>query len=582
MKTSTKASHKKPIAHIVRGTLFVVGPDRMRLALAGLAAFVAGILEVVFLYLIASVAVALTTGKSSVTVSMGPLNFHGTIGATCLVGGGLLALLVLATFPRASVVASLSFRGSLRLRENIIRAYMGSSVEYRATFQEGYIEQLVGEYCMRSLQLLQQATIFITGLTTLIVILAGALVITPLGALGAIAALGLTMILLRPFATRVKRHATRMTEKNREVVRQTAQISRMREEIVAFDVAQEAASAVSVNISEAAESMQRVRYEAELVPAFYQYSALGAVLLLIGVLSVVQSGGVSGIAPLILLLMRGLMYARQLVMAERQAIEFAPYTEALEKEFMLFEQHRMVRTGPAVGQFAGLTISDVNFAYKPGEPVLQDVTLSVGRGEIVGIVGPSGSGKSTLSQLMLRLRAPTGGSITMDGLSIWDMAPAAWAQLTALVPQDCGLLLGSVGDNIRFFRDGYDDDQVVAAAQAAHLHSEITAMPDGYETEIGPGARSLSGGQRQRLAIARALLGRPQFLVLDEPTSALDARSELLIGETLAALKGAVAVVLIAHRPATLQQCDRIFRVADGTVSEVQSIAAPDPGVSAL
>jgi ABC-type bacteriocin/lantibiotic exporter with double-glycine peptidase domain len=189
------------------------------------------------------------------------------------------------------------------------------------------------------------------------------------------------------------------------------------------------------------------------------------------------------------------------------------------------------------------------------------------------VVGASGSGKSTLSALLLRLRAPTAGTILAGDVALADVAPAAWARLAAYVPQDSRLIRSSVADNIRFFRAGFSDDDVRAAARAAHLEDEILALPDGYATEIGPGARDLSGGQRQRLAIARALLQHPSLLVLDEPTSALDAHSEQLIGRTLAELKGGTTIVLIAHRPATLELCDRIVEVAGGTVRELPRAA---------
>jgi ABC-type multidrug transport system fused ATPase/permease subunit len=205
--------------------------------------------------------------------------------------------------------------------------------------------------------------------------------------------------------------------------------------------------------------------------------------------------------------------------------------------------------------------------------VLVDVDLELRAGEMLGVVGASGSGKSTLSALLLRLRAPTAGTILAGDVDLADVAPAAWARLAAYVPQDSRLIRASVADNIRFFRAGFGDHDVRAAARAAHLEDEILALPDGYATDIGPGARDLSGGQRQRLAIARALLQHPSLLVLDEPTSALDAHSEQLIGRTLAELKGATTIVLIAHRPATLELCDRIVEVAGGRVRELPRAA---------
>jgi ABC-type multidrug transport system ATPase subunit len=138
------------------------------------------------------------------------------------------------------------------------------------------------------------------------------------------------------------------------------------------------------------------------------------------------------------------------------------------------------------------------------------------------------------------------------------------------VPQDNKLTRATVADNIRFFREGFSDEAVELAARRAHLHEDVLRLPDRYDTLVGPGERSLSGGQAQRLGIARALLAQPKLLILDEPTSALDARSEELIRQTLEELRGSTTLVLIAHRPATLEVCDAVLRIEQGRVTAEQ------------
>jgi ATP-binding cassette subfamily B protein len=192
------------------------------------------------------------------------------------------------------------------------------------------------------------------------------------------------------------------------------------------------------------------------------------------------------------------------------------------------------------------------------------------------VVGPSGEGKSTLCAILLGLRQPTRGTITTGGVAIGDIAPATWGHIAAYVPQDCKLLTATVTDNIRFFRDQYGDAEVEEAARAAHIHDEILKLPDGYDTVIGTGVRGLSGGQRQRLVIARALIGKPQLLVLDEPSSALDQRSESLIALTLAELKGSTTMVLVTHRPATLDICDHVWRLESGGLVEMPIVKAAE------
>jgi ABC-type multidrug transport system fused ATPase/permease subunit len=198
------------------------------------------------------------------------------------------------------------------------------------------------------------------------------------------------------------------------------------------------------------------------------------------------------------------------------------------------------------------------------------VTLRIAPGEAVGVAGASGGGKSSLCMLAMGLLRPTRGVVAIGGVDLADLTPESWRGLAAYVPQECRLILGSVADNIRFFRSDVTAAEIVAAAKAAHLHDEIVALPQGYATIIGPSSRDLSGGQKQRLVLARALAGQPGLLVLDEPSSALDPRSEGLIIETLRALKGRTALLVIAHRPATLSFCDRVLLLEHGALALVE------------
>jgi ABC-type multidrug transport system fused ATPase/permease subunit len=186
---------------------------------------------------------------------------------------------------------------------------------------------------------------------------------------------------------------------------------------------------------------------------------------------------------------------------------------------------------------------------------------------MIGIVGPSGSGKSTLIQVLLRLRSPDSGRYTVNGLPTSDLDLTSWYHQVALVPQDNFLFQGTVLENIRFYRRDLSEDDVVRAARMAHLHEDVLAFPDGYDTVVGPGMMDLSGGQKQRLGLARALAGRPSVLVLDEPTSALDMRSEALVQQTLHELKGSLTCFIVAHRLTTLSACDVVMVIEDGLIS---------------
>jgi ABC-type multidrug transport system fused ATPase/permease subunit len=162
--------------------------------------------------------------------------------------------------------------------------------------------------------------------------------------------------------------------------------------------------------------------------------------------------------------------------------------------------------------------------------------------------------------------------VTVSGILYEEIEPASWHRLVTLVPQEPKLFQGSVADNIAFLRPGIAREQVEHAAALAHVLDDIRALPSGFDTELGPRGVGLSGGQKQRIAIARALVGEPQLLVLDEPTSALDVRSEQLLQQTIQNLKGRVTLVIVAHRLTTLACCDRVIAMANGRIQTIGTL----------
>ncbi len=217
-----------------------------------------------------------------------------------------------------------------------------------------------------------------------------------------------------------------------------------------------------------------------------------------------------------------------------------------------------------------LAFASVDFAY-PGreqEPVLRDVNLRVAPGEVVAIVGPSGSGKSTLFQLALRFYDPTSGKVTLDGVDVAGLDPAALRKAIALVPQDAFIFGASVADNIAYGAPGATREAIVAAAGKAAADGFISALPQGYDTELGERGVNLSGGERQRIAIARAILKDAPVLLLDEATSALDAESETLVQGALESLMKGRTTLVIAHRLATIVNAHRILVVEAGSIVE--------------
>jgi ABC-type multidrug transport system fused ATPase/permease subunit len=232
---------------------------------------------------------------------------------------------------------------------------------------------------------------------------------------------------------------------------------------------------------------------------------------------------------------------------------------------------------PRVGRVA---LESVWVTYEDGDrPALADVSLALEPGEQLGLVGRTGAGKSTLALTLLGLLEPDRGRVMVDGVPLSALSRADWHRRIAWVPQQPLLLTGSVRDNIRFLRDDVDDEAVRAAALSAGLGPEIESWRDGLDHHVGAAGASLSGGQRQRIALARALAGQPDLLVLDEPTSALDAHTEVAVRDAIAALRGRATVAVIAHRLSTLDSCDRVAVLDEGrltTLGPPDELAAKD------
>ncbi|GMO16291.1 type I secretion system permease/ATPase [Bradyrhizobium sp. TM233] len=216
-----------------------------------------------------------------------------------------------------------------------------------------------------------------------------------------------------------------------------------------------------------------------------------------------------------------------------------------------------------------VTFDHVNFRYRPDTSLaLQDVSLKVTPGQVIGIVGPSGSGKSTLTKLIQRLYVPEAGRILIDGIDL-TVADVAWLRRQiGTVLQENVLFNRTIRENIALADPGMAMERVIAAAELAGAHEFILALPDGYNTVVGERGASLSGGQRQRIAIARALVTNPRVLIFDEATSALDYESENIIQRNMRKICAGRTVFIIAHRLSAVRHADRIITIEAGRLVE--------------
>ncbi|MDJ0825430.1 MAG: ABC transporter ATP-binding protein/permease [Rhodobacter sp.] len=240
--------------------------------------------------------------------------------------------------------------------------------------------------------------------------------------------------------------------------------------------------------------------------------------------------------------------------------------------FDLLEQPAEVRDrpgAPAVEVNGGrVELDGIAFGYDDARPVLKGVSIGVGAGETVAIVGPSGSGKSTIGRLLFRFYDVSGGALRIDGQDVRDVTQDSLHQAIGVVPQDTVLFNDTIFYNIAYGRPEATRDEIEAAARAAKIHDFIAALPEGYDTQVGERGLKLSGGEKQRVGIARTLLKNPPILLLDEATSALDTETERDIQDELKAMGEGRTVITIAHRLSTVVDADRIVVLENGEVVE--------------
>jgi ATP-binding cassette, subfamily B, bacterial MsbA len=266
-------------------------------------------------------------------------------------------------------------------------------------------------------------------------------------------------------------------------------------------------------------------------------------------------------------------------------------TAAAERIFEMLDTHTEVGEEPGaqpLPPFGGsIEFKEVGFGYDEGPgPILRNVTVSVGAGQMIAIVGRSGAGKTTLVNLLPRFYDVSTGSISIDGLDIRRVTLASLRGQIGIVTQETVLFDDTVANNIAYGSPHALRDEIQAAARAANAHDFILGLAKGYDTMIGERGQRLSGGQRQRVAIARALLKNAPILVLDKATSALDTESELLVQEALANLMMNRTSFVIAHRLSTIRRADAIVVLERGRVVEIgrhdELLARPNGTYSSL
>ncbi|MBK9160485.1 MAG: ABC transporter ATP-binding protein/permease [Nitrosomonadales bacterium] len=244
----------------------------------------------------------------------------------------------------------------------------------------------------------------------------------------------------------------------------------------------------------------------------------------------------------------------------------------MEKMFRLLHEHREIADTPEASALqvgdASVSFEQVSFGYAPDRQILFDVSFTIPAGHKIAVVGASGAGKSTLSRLLFRFYDVQQGRILVNGQDIREVTQSSLRAAIGIVPQDTVLFNDTIYYNIAYGRPVATRDEVIAAAQAAHIHTFIESLPQGYDSTVGERGLKLSGGEKQRVAIARAILKNPAILIFDEATSALDSKSEKAIQAELRMIAQDRTTLVIAHRLSTVVDADQILVMDKGHIVE--------------
>lgn len=541
-----------------------------RLTLLGVAALslAGGLLEALIVGLVAGIGAAVAQGQDLLEMSLGPVDMSVTTTRALAVGFVATAVMVMARLTASVLGARLASRTLVNARRRLLEGYLSASYEVQRTVVQAELHDLIAFQAMRMSQAVLTVTTAVTHGLSFIALVAVAVLFDPLTA-GMMLALSIVLAaVFLPMVRRSNRAGQNHLDAQVQVGVELGDVTGLLAEVHVYGGQQGMMARLAGSIAQSGRAFRTAAVMAQLTPTLYLAAVLTLLLSALLALSAVGVSDLQTVGAIALLMLRGLRYSQQLQSQFQVAVEHAPDVVSLSAALRRFRDSAAPDHGDDVERVDTLEFQDVTYHHPGTTEGVDDVSVALRRGEVVGVVGHSGAGKSTFAELTLGLRQPTRGRVLVNDRPRSDFRLGSWYRRVAYVGQESRLLAGNVADNVAFFRD-LGDPRVQAALAAASLGEDLQRWEHGDQREVGAGGRDVSGGQRQRIAIARALVGDPDVIVMDEPTSALDPESERRIRESVAALAGHVLVIVVAHRHSTLDVCDRILQFEDGRLREL-------------
>jgi len=549
-----------------------VAPQRGAYLVLLCAGVLSAFTESMILAVLAETADTIATGAKRAHIHIAFVHTRPSLDTLFLVALGLVGVRLLLQVPSSFLPPRIITRIQAEMRERLFSAFTRASWETQALDREGQLQETMTGQIAQATSAVQSAMGLVAATMLLIVMLVSAFA---LNAVAASFVIGLTIVMmtgLRPLRKASAKRARALSRAQVDYARGIAESIRVAEESQVFG----AADAQRKRIARLVANTRRHTFATQMIVKFTA-NIYGTTisLLFVSTLFLLYEVGKSHAAALgavVLILVRASTSGQNIQMSYQGLIQSLPFLERTQEAERRYRESEPAAGSVALGRVERIAFEGVGYSYRPGVPVLRDVSFEVDGGEVIGVIGPSGAGKSTLVQLLLRLREPREGQYLVNGVRAQEIAQQDWHRKVAYVPQEPRLLHASVAENIRFFRE-IDDEEVQRAARLARIHDDILSWSDGYDTIVGPRADAVSGGQQQRICLARALVARPEMLILDEPTSALDPGSEALIQESLSGLKAhELTLFIVAHRMSTLSICDRVMIIIDGEMAGFDTV----------
>ena len=504
-------------------------------------------------------------------IGMGRVDF-ALVAKACLAIAVSTAITAVAQWVLAACNNRIAFRVSQDLRTAAMAKIQRLPLSYLDSHPSGdLVSRIIADVDTFSDGLLMGFTQFFSGVLTI----AGTLILMAVIHLGVTA----VVVVLTPLSLFAAGFITRRTYryfKTQSAIRgeQTALVEEMiqgQRVVQAFGYEEKSQEAFDeVNERLKAASIQAVFFSSLTNPVTrFVNSVVYAAVGLTGALLAMGSG--ISVGQLSVFLSYANQYAKPFNEISGVVTELQNAMACIQRIFDLLDEPDQIPDAPDAIKLVSdgqVTIRDVAFSYTPDRPLLQNLSLDVRPGQRIAIVGPTGCGKTTLINLLMRFYDVDSGSISVAGHDIRTVTRSSLRRNYGMVLQDTWLRAGTIRENIAYGRPDASDEEIVAAAKAAHAHSFIRRLPQGYDTVIAEDGGSLSQGQKQLLSIARVMLCLPPMLILDEATSSIDTRTEVKIQAAFAKMMEGRTSFIVAHRLSTIREADVILVMRDGRIIE--------------